>query len=283
MEQLFDLAFTRIERAKRGRAEFGEAWAEYISRHPWEINLDALNPCQFEIHVVVTEPAPLVLSMVFSEWLAALRAALDNGLYAWAAAVTGQNPPPKAESLQYPICETAADFKKQSNRLKALPVAILGKLEGAQPYQSPYGPKSNLFYWLNELARTDRHRTPHVGLGRIAEHKVRIGIPNDATAVFDTTVWPYNFIDNDVVVGRFTTSRPFASSQITCDLTGVGIDPEIRGWADFDMNGAKPSLERRMIMTELFTRNNLENMALFSGVTPLGGFQTFDPANAEGT
>ena len=35
-----------------------------------------------------------------------------------------------------------------------------------------------------------------------------------------------------------------------------------------------------MTYTELFTRNNLENMALFSGIEPPGGFTTFDPSIA---
>jgi hypothetical protein len=35
-----------------------------------------------------------------------------------------------------------------------------------------------------------------------------------------------------------------------------------------------------MTYTELFTRNNLENVALFGGAQPLGGFRTFDPFDA---
>jgi len=61
--------------------------------------LREVQECHFEILVVVWEPAPLSLSMIFSEWLSALRAALDNGLYAWVAAATGQNSPAKAEQI----------------------------------------------------------------------------------------------------------------------------------------------------------------------------------------
>jgi hypothetical protein len=38
-----------------------------------------------------------------------------------------------------------------------------------------------------------------------------------------------------------------------------------------------------MVMTELYMRNHLENMAVYSCVTPPGGFRTFDPASAAGT
>lgn len=70
-------------------------------------------------------------------------------------AATGQNPPPQAERLQYPICSSAADFKKQKNRLSLVPPDIVDKIEKVQPYQVPYGPESNLFYgstsWLGQI------------------------------------------------------------------------------------------------------------------------------------
>jgi hypothetical protein len=175
MQQLFELAFARLDRAKEKRAEFGREWGTYIDNHPWDIDLTVLSDTEFEFFAIQREPAPAALSMVFSEWLATIRAALDNGFYAWVVAATGQNPPLQAERLQYPICTSSTEFKKQRNRLTSVPPDIVAKLEMVQPYRSPYGPESNLFYWINELARTDRHRTPHIGIGRIATHKVRIG------------------------------------------------------------------------------------------------------------
>lgn len=157
-----------------------------------------------------------------------------------------------------------------------MPGDIVEKLEKAQPYQSPYGPKSNLLFWLHELARTDRHRTPHVGLGRIATHKVRVGVPEGTVVDFDATVQPFDFIDNDVVIARFTTSRPLRPTQLTID-PGIGIDPEIRDWAGFELKGVRKSLWDRMVMTEIFMLDHIENMARFSNYFPPGGFRTFDP------
>ncbi|WP_188741648.1 hypothetical protein [Agromyces bauzanensis] len=235
-----------------------------------------VEPCSFEILAVMREPAPLELSMIFSEWLAALRAALDNGLYAWVAAVTGQNPPPKPERIQYPICSTREEFRDQRKRLSGVPSDILDKLEVAQPYQSPYGPESNLTYWIHELARTDRHRTAHVGLGRVDEHRIRLRVPEGVTAVFDESVEPYSQIEGELLVGRFTTSKPISRYEVVADLTGVFIAPEIRAWADFTLNGSRQSLWKRMIYTEFYMRHHLENMAAFSDATPPGGFKTFD-------
>lgn len=113
--------------------------------------------------------------------------------------------------------------------MSSLPLNIVDKVEKVPPYQVPFGPESNLFYWINELARTDRHRTPHIGVGRIAAHKVHIKLPADVTATFDTTVQPFQAIDDRIVIFRFSTSEPVDRSELYgSDFRGVGIDPEIR-------------------------------------------------------
>ncbi|QEV99704.1 hypothetical protein F6J84_06060 [Microbacterium caowuchunii] len=280
MQQLFDLAFARLDRAKEKRVEFGRMWETYISDHPWEIDLTVISETEFEFFAVQRAPAPAALSLVFSEWLATIRAALDNGFYAWVAAVTRQNPPAQAERLQYPICATSSDFKRQRSRLTSVPQEIVDMVEKAQPYQSPLGPESNLFYWVNELARTDRHRTPHIGIGRIATHKVRIKVPEGVTARFDPSVQPFQAIDDRIVLCRFTTSTPLRRSDLYgSDFRGVGIDPEIRAWAGFNMGGRRQSLRDRMVYAEIFTRRDLESMAAHSGCKPPEGFQLIDPAS----
>jgi hypothetical protein len=276
VNSLFDLAFARLDRAAPRRGEFADAWASYIESHPWDADLSTVAPRTFEIIVRTYQPAPSSISLAFSDWLAALRPALDNGLYAWVAAVTGQDPPPDAGKLQFPVARTPADFRNQAKRLASVPADIVNRLEQAQPYHAAYGPRSNLLYWLHELARVDRHRRLHLGLGRIAENRVQVGVPRGVTAEFDHAVKPFVPIIGTLVIARFTTSQPLAASDIEFN-PAVGIEPEIEEWADFDMNGHKPSLHKRMVMTELYMRNHLENMAHYSNVTPLGGFHTFDP------
>ncbi len=115
--------------------------------------MSALSAGTFEIIVRTFEPAPPSIALAFSDWLAALRAALENGLYAWAVAATGQNPPLDAGKLQFLIVSTRDEFRSQARRLAKLPDDIVIKSERAQPYNSAYGPRSNLLYWLHELAR----------------------------------------------------------------------------------------------------------------------------------
>jgi len=276
MTGLYDLAFARLERAEQKRVEFGEAWAEYIAPHPWTGRTRQLSAQEFELFVVSTEDPPPEMALIFSEWLSNLRAALDNALFAWAVSLSGQNPPPDAALLQFPIFATETDFRRAIKRLKSLPDWVVGQLEKSQPYHSPYGPESNLLYWLNELSRVDRHRSLHVSLGRVAEHKIRLGLPRGITAVFDESVRPLHFIDGELLVARFSTSGRIRADELDIQ-PDIGIDPEILAWGDFEMNGSRPNLRMRMGMTELFTRNHLENMAHMSGVIPKAGIQTFDP------
>lgn len=277
MQELYDLAFARHDRANAKRREFADCWAKYISVHPWDIDVRNVDPRTLEIIAVMREPAPVELALIFSEWLAALRAALDNALYALAAAASGQNPPPQAERIQYPICSTPGEFKKQAKRLSTLPRHVIEALERSQPYQSPYGPESNLTYWIHELARKDRHRSLHVGLGRIDEHRIRVTPPLGVMIQFDQTVKPYSHIQGELVVGRFTASRPIQPGEIKADLRGVAIAPEIQAWAEFTLDGRSQPLQDRMIYTEIFTRNHLENLALMGGAVPPDGFKTFGP------
>jgi hypothetical protein len=117
MQQLFDFAFARLHHATAKRKEFGESWRDYISTHPWDIDVRNIGPTSFEILAVTREQAPVQMSLSFSDWLATIRAALDNGLYAWVATATGQNPPPLAERIQYPICSNPKEFASQRKRL----------------------------------------------------------------------------------------------------------------------------------------------------------------------
>lgn len=71
-----------------------------------------------------------------------------------------------------------------------LPQLVVEALEKSQPYQSPYGPESNLNYWIHELA-PEGQASLHVGLGRVDEHRIRVSPPRGVTIQFDQTVKPF--------------------------------------------------------------------------------------------
>jgi len=135
MSRLFENAFARLGHAGSKQAEFALAWAGYIEAHPLEVALDQVADDTFEMTVRTREATPVSL-LAFGDWLTALRSALDNALYAWAATLSGQDPPPDAGRLQFPIATTATDFGEQARRLRSLPADVVAKLEKAQPYHS---------------------------------------------------------------------------------------------------------------------------------------------------
>ncbi|WP_029146169.1 hypothetical protein [Microbacterium luticocti] len=110
MQELFDLAFARIDRAEAKRREFSTAWADYIAVHPWDIDLREVAPCSFEVLAVMREAAPIELSMIFNEWLAALRAARHRTLCLGCGSDLPE-PTPRPERIQYPICSTPEEFR----------------------------------------------------------------------------------------------------------------------------------------------------------------------------
>jgi hypothetical protein len=47
--ELYSLAFARHDRAAAKRREFAKCWADYISAHPWDVEIRNLDPCMLEI------------------------------------------------------------------------------------------------------------------------------------------------------------------------------------------------------------------------------------------
>lgn len=123
-------------------------------------------------------PLPVELSIVFGELVYELRAALDNCLYATAVLVSGQNPPPGSSRLEWPIRADAKEWKSQFDRYKTLPAVVTEALERIQPYQADF-PNWNSLKILHDLARIDRHRSPH-GLGL---YLIRVRILHDMDTI----------------------------------------------------------------------------------------------------
>ncbi len=73
-------------------------------------------------------------SIEFGEMLYQLRAALDSCIYDCAVLQLRQNPPPKQNSLNFPICPTPDGFKKFTKRLPPLSYQVRTFLESVQPY-----------------------------------------------------------------------------------------------------------------------------------------------------
>ncbi|RJU00843.1 hypothetical protein D6T65_10300 [Arthrobacter frigidicola] len=153
----------RLERSEHHYKSFGRVWADYLNSSPHLLEHTAEDDGTTAVRLRRVRPLPVELSLDFGELLYELRAALDNCLYAVAVLVSGENPPPSAARLEWPIRLTPAEWKSQASRYRDLPAEITEALERIQPYQADC-PDWNCLAILHELARVDRHRSMH-GLG----------------------------------------------------------------------------------------------------------------------
>lgn len=168
----------RVHRAGEIRDEMGSEWNEYMGQdpHPRRFALsrgETETSWTFALHTLI--PMPVRLSTLFGEWLYLLRAALDGIVYHLAVRDSGQNPPPAERSIYFPVSIDATKYDSSDHRgkLQALSDTTYELLRRVQPFNAKPDHRANVLWWLEELARIDRHRrghalAPHIINARIA-------------------------------------------------------------------------------------------------------------------
>jgi hypothetical protein len=132
-------------------------------------------------HIVIeafSEP-PIMAGIVFGDWLANIRAALDYSFFQLAIHDEQRDPPTRPRDRQFPITRTKDDFDKLRPKdvFKGMTAATVDMIEGMQPYHTKYGSEGNTLLWLHDLARKDRHRRPFTIGTRIKSFNARIPEP----------------------------------------------------------------------------------------------------------
>lgn len=116
--------------------------------------------------VITVEPIDFPgeeLALELGEFLYQLRAALDSLVYDTAVIVSGEDPPPNAEDLEFPIRASEAGFKNAAAKIAPLADHHRIWIEDIQPYRAEYETEGLQFSAkaldaINDLARKDRHR-----------------------------------------------------------------------------------------------------------------------------
>lgn len=156
----------RLERAKMHHREFGRIWNEFLTASDDEPYLPSVtvDPAGHgEIHVDPIDLPRDELALEFGEFLYQLRAALDSLIYETAIVVSGQDPPPNAEELEFPIRPSKASFDNAARKISPLADHHKVWIEDIQPYHADYATEglkltAGVLDELNDLARKDRHR-----------------------------------------------------------------------------------------------------------------------------
>ncbi|PXA77639.1 hypothetical protein DCC26_08090 [Auritidibacter sp. NML120779] len=223
-----DIVQARLQRCQDHIASFRSTWDKHLASRPHSVGMDIDEEGNGRLFLIRHKEPPLILSLFLGEFLYELRAALDNALYAVAIIDSGDNPPPKAEQLEWPICQSEEAWKRhRSRRLSALSKELQDDLYAIQPFNAE-APDWNCLAILNDMARLDRHRAVHFITSFASEGWMK----HDKELVNDLEAFP-GPIRSD---GTFVTFRWLGDFEITpeyldgetefdVDVEGVTLTP----------------------------------------------------------
>jgi hypothetical protein len=234
-EDPFKGCWDRYDRAIVHREEAAKVWADFLDHDDaYSISL-YMEPEREGVGrgtVVVRqyEPIPSLLSILMGEYFYNLRAALDYAVYATAVIDNGwHDPPPRERDLQFPVCDTPESWRANAFHVAPLSERHRSWIEQVQPYQGAEDPKVRGIYWLNHLARLDRHRELRVVGGYVVESNPLVRVKPPAVVAFERMPEEI-FVEDDTVIARFTVS-PWAEGDEVQANPNTSIDVELKDFA----------------------------------------------------
>jgi hypothetical protein len=152
--------------AKLGRAEYHAktvedeigAWRE---TKPYSISYrtNANSTRYSAIFRAVSDPPIEKWSLAIADSIHNFRCALDHLIYA-AAVAESTDPPPHADSLMFPICDTNEAFRRdvKKHRLGNLSAPVRAVVELFQPYNRPYPKLPPILSMLRDFENANKHK-----------------------------------------------------------------------------------------------------------------------------
>lgn len=230
---LFSKCRARIARAVHHANQAANVRNGLDVMHLLEVTLFVRDDGTGTLDVNQVEPLPESLELDLGEFLYQLRAALDGSVYVSAIQDSGQDPPRKASSIEFPICERKEDWPKQSRKIAQLNAGRQRFIEATQPFAEPPLEASLLVLnsnrclrFLNELARIDRHRRLHTLIAGISMDQPLFELP-EGTPLENLEVRPMS--SSEEPVARFSLSgwqrgmQLFANPDADIDLWLEGL------------------------------------------------------------
>lgn len=172
------------------------------------------------------------LSILFGEYFYNLRAALDYAVYATAIVDNGwHDPPPGERVLQFPVCETPESWVKNAYHIRPLSERHRSWIESVQPYQGTDDPTQRGIFWLNHLARLDRHRALRVVGAYVSESSPMVEVKAPAVVMFEEP-GADTFIEGDdrAVIATFTVT-PWQSGDYVQANPNTALEVELKDFA----------------------------------------------------
>lgn len=201
---------------------------------------------QYVLRVWQKVPMPPEFAVTMGEWLYNVRSTLDYLIWATAVYVSGANPPPSEDRLQYPIYDSEQAWRSNLYRLEPLAEHHREMLHMMQPFASDAD--ANYLGWINRLARIDRHRRLVAGTAYLAEIDPVVQVPAGSNIRFE---WGERVLAGGrEEVARISVS-PWHEGIDVAVNPRVGIDPEVAEWSRSPFWGNIRFAER-LTMMQLF-------------------------------
>jgi len=145
-------------------------------------------------------------SLLVSDCLHQMRAALDNMVYALYVARCGVPNPAKAYEIAFPICTSREQFDNRGGaRIEGLDPGAVAIITRAQPYKRRDRPEFHPLAVLGELNNRDKHRALHLTLMEFASFRAE----NPAAHPIDfTTIRTDPRPENGAHLMRIQWARP---------------------------------------------------------------------------
>jgi hypothetical protein len=266
----------RLWQARENRLDFQKRWKVYADTIPCWVGLvrNESDPFEYTLAAKLSSPPPAALSMLFSSWLHHLRACLDNSIYALAAHSSGKNPPPAASELYYPICHSKASFQDRDLSASKITEQAARTIERRQPYRQQGGLRMSHLYWLNELARLDRHRFPHLCVGRISMSRIQ-QLQAGTPFVVEESFRPAEILTKETPLQVIRTERALSRLDVSFAGKHPIVYPEVLEWAKTGKastaNGRAIYVDSYPRLLDRMERVELEVLAAFADLVRQAG------------
>jgi hypothetical protein len=167
--KFFPESWKRFDRAVTHLEAFQAEWQRVTDPNSYEFVTEPNREWTYGcIRIRAKSSRENSLALELGEFFYNMRAALDSTIYQAAVFLEKTDPPAKADSLEFPICDTETRFQKAAIDKRKFPPDLVSWITSIQPYNAPNTTDPGIrdlmehLLLLHNCARKDRHRLLHV-------------------------------------------------------------------------------------------------------------------------
>jgi hypothetical protein len=189
-----DSMWAKLDRSREHAQTIKDEASSWFDKYPYSCSVKPNDDyTRYGIIVNIKSDPPVKRwSLMFADSIHNLRCALDYLIYAIAIHESGgQDPPPNADALQFPICDSNSSFANSNTqrRIKTLSDPVRAAIEAMQPYNRPHHQLPPPLALLRDFANMDKHKLLQLVYTTFYKGELDLNIgnhPPDAPVTFKT-------------------------------------------------------------------------------------------------